>query len=40
MAEQKNPCGCGCLPEQLKGVKMSVPTKTVKKAKRVLKKSK
>ena len=40
MVEQKNPCGCGCFPLKLKEVKMTVPTKTTKEAKKALKKSK
>ena len=40
MDEQKNPCGCGCLQKHLKDVKMTVPGKTAKQAKKALKKAK
>jgi hypothetical protein len=40
MAEQKNPCGCGCLPLKKKEVKATVPTKMAKEGKEVPKKSK
>ncbi len=30
MTEQKNPCGCGCLPLKKKEAKTTVPTKTAK----------
>lgn len=30
MAEQKTPCGCGCVPQKQKEVKTPVPGKTGK----------
>ena len=32
MAEQKVPCGCGCVPQKQKEVKPAVPAKTEKEA--------
>ena len=40
MAEQKNPCGCGCLPLKQKEVKTTIPTKTEKTGRVVQKQSK
>ena len=40
MTEQKNSCGCGCLPLKQKEIKATVPTKMAKEKKGVPKKSK
>ena len=40
MAEQKNPCGCGCLPLKKKEVQTTAPIKTAKGGKEAPKKSK
>ncbi len=40
MAEQKNSCGCGCLPLKRKEVKTTVATKAAKGGKEASDKSK